>query len=168
QTRSMKPPPRCKTCRTVDEKAASPTRGKCLSPASRSSLFTASDKRRLRSPVSCILRSNGLNHHECAKGSFARRRLRPFRASRKYPKKGPFSNMIKRIIAFEKRGGRGCPLVWTALLQSFHQKTPDLDATSDDSVLGMRIEKLSWYWRFLLMIVLVRQLNSRESGLSTI
>jgi len=39
---------------------------------------------------------------------------------------------------------------------------------SDDSVLGMRIEKLSWYWRFLLMIVLVRQLNSRESGLSTI
>ena len=41
--------------------------------------------------------------------------------------------MIKRIIAFEKRGGRGCPLVWTALLQSFHQKTPDLDATSDDN-----------------------------------
>ena len=42
-------------------KAASPTRGKCLSPASRSSLFTASDKKRLRSPVSYILRNNGLN-----------------------------------------------------------------------------------------------------------
>jgi hypothetical protein len=27
---------------------------------------------------------------------------------------------------------------------------------------GMRIERLSWYWRFLLMIVLVRQLDSRE------
>ena len=27
---------------------------------------------------------------------------------------------------------------------------------------GMRIERLSWYWRFLLMIILVRQLNSRE------
>jgi hypothetical protein len=27
---------------------------------------------------------------------------------------------------------------------------------------GMRIERLSWYWRFLLMIVLVRKLNSRE------
>src|SRR3984893_4020164 len=27
---------------------------------------------------------------------------------------------------------------------------------------GMRIERLSWYWRFLLMIVLVRQLNSRK------
>src|SRR5208283_5052110 len=27
---------------------------------------------------------------------------------------------------------------------------------------GMRIERLSWYWRFLLMIVLVRHLNSRE------
>jgi hypothetical protein len=25
-----------------------------------------------------------------------------------------------------------------------------------------RIERLSWYWRFLLMIILVRQLNSRE------
>jgi hypothetical protein len=34
---------------------------------------------------------------------------------------------------------------------------------------GMRIERLSWYWRFLLMIVLMRQLNSREeTGLSTI
>ena len=101
QTRSMKPPPRCKTCRTVDEKAASPTRGKSLSPASRSSLFTASDKRRLRSPVSCILRSNGLNHHEGAKGSFARRRLRPFRAGRKYQKKVPYPNMIKCIIMLE-------------------------------------------------------------------
>ena len=80
QTRSMKPLPHCKTGRTVDEKAASPTRGKCLFPASRSSLFTASDKRRLRSPVSCILRSNGLNHHEGAKGSFARRHFRLLRA----------------------------------------------------------------------------------------
>jgi hypothetical protein len=26
---------------------------------------------------------------------------------------------------------------------------------------GTQIERLSWYWRFLLMIVLVRQLNSR-------
>jgi hypothetical protein len=33
---------------------------------------------------------------------------------------------------------------------------------------GMRIERLSWYWRFLLMIILVRKLNSRESGQSTI
>ena len=34
---------------------------------------------------------------------------------------------------------------------------------------GMRIERLSWYWRFLLMIVLVRQLDSRKKlGLSTI
>ena len=30
---------------------------------------------------------------------------------------------------------------------------------------GMRIERLSWYWRFLLMIVLVRHLNSsQETG----
>jgi hypothetical protein len=34
---------------------------------------------------------------------------------------------------------------------------------------GMQIERLSWYWRFLLMIVLERQLDSREKlGLSTI
>jgi TniQ len=33
---------------------------------------------------------------------------------------------------------------------------------------GTRMEAMSWYWRFLLMIILVRQLNSRESGLSTI
>jgi hypothetical protein len=33
---------------------------------------------------------------------------------------------------------------------------------------GMRMEALSWYWRFLLMIILARRLNSRESGLSTI
>jgi hypothetical protein len=33
---------------------------------------------------------------------------------------------------------------------------------------GSRIEAVSWYWRFLLMIILVRRLNSRESGLSTI
>ena len=102
----MKPPPRCKTCRTVDEKVADPTRGKCLSPASRSSLFTASDKRRLRSPVSCILRSNGLNHHEGAKGSFARRRFRPFDIALPAPlesiqKKIPFSNMIKLISGLE-------------------------------------------------------------------
>jgi hypothetical protein len=80
QTRSMKPPPRCKTCRTVDEKAASPTRGKCLSPASRSSLFTASDKKRLRSPVSCTLRSNGPNRHVAKTIRFAtslKRKKRP-------------------------------------------------------------------------------------------
>jgi len=111
QTRSMKPPPRCKTCRTVDEKAASPTRGKCLSPASRSSLFTASDKERLRSPVSCILRSNGLNHKRaqrilCATSPsdlliscFPRR-------SKVSKKKIPFSNTIKCIIAF-KPGVKG-------------------------------------------------------------
>jgi hypothetical protein len=34
---------------------------------------------------------------------------------------------------------------------------------------GMRIERLSWYWRFLLMIVLVRQLiPERELRSSTI
>jgi hypothetical protein len=33
---------------------------------------------------------------------------------------------------------------------------------------GRRMEVMSWYWRFLLMIILVRQLNSRASGLSTI
>jgi uncharacterized protein DUF4158 len=33
---------------------------------------------------------------------------------------------------------------------------------------GTRMEAMSWYWRFLLMIILVRRLNSRESGLSTI
>ena len=33
---------------------------------------------------------------------------------------------------------------------------------------GRRMEAMSWYWRFLLMIILVRRLNSRESGLSTI
>src|ERR1700730_15672547 len=93
---------------TVDEKVAGPTRGKCLSPASRSSLFTASDKSRLRPPVSCILRSNGLNHHEGAKGSFARRRFRPFDIALSAPvesiqKKIPFSNMIKLIIVFKRR-----------------------------------------------------------------
>jgi hypothetical protein len=31
-----------------------------------------------------------------------------------------------------------------------------------------RIETFSWYWRFLLMIALVRQLISKESGLSAI
>jgi predicted ATPase len=31
-----------------------------------------------------------------------------------------------------------------------------------------RVETLSWYWRFLLMIIVVRQLSSRESELSTI
>jgi hypothetical protein len=106
QTRSMKPPPRCKTCRTVDEKAASPTRGKCLSPASRSSLFTASDKKRLRSPVSCILRSNGLNHHEGAKDPLRNVAIRPFDIALSAPvesiqKKIPFSNMIKLIIGFK-------------------------------------------------------------------
>jgi hypothetical protein len=33
---------------------------------------------------------------------------------------------------------------------------------------GSRIGAVSRYWRFLLMIILARQLNSRESGLSTI
>jgi hypothetical protein len=33
---------------------------------------------------------------------------------------------------------------------------------------GTRMEAMSWYLRFLLMIILVRKLNSRESGLSTI
>ena len=33
---------------------------------------------------------------------------------------------------------------------------------------GSRIEAVSWYWRFLLKIILARQLNSKESGLSTI
>jgi len=33
---------------------------------------------------------------------------------------------------------------------------------------GTRMEVLSWYWRFLLMIILARRLNSGESGLSTI
>jgi TniQ protein len=33
---------------------------------------------------------------------------------------------------------------------------------------GTRMEAMSWYWRFLLMIILARRLNSRESGLSTI
>jgi hypothetical protein len=35
---------------------------------------------------------------------------------------------------------------------------------------GTRMKAMSWYWRFLflLMILLVRRLNSRESGLSTI
>ena len=33
---------------------------------------------------------------------------------------------------------------------------------------GRRMEAMSWYWRFLLMNILVRRLNSRESGLSTI
>jgi hypothetical protein len=33
---------------------------------------------------------------------------------------------------------------------------------------GTRMEALSWYWRFLLMIILARRRNSRESGLSTI
>ena len=33
---------------------------------------------------------------------------------------------------------------------------------------GTRMEAMSWYWRFLLMIIIVRRLNSRESGLSTI
>jgi hypothetical protein len=33
---------------------------------------------------------------------------------------------------------------------------------------GTRMEAMSWYWRFLLMIILIRQLNSRKSGLSTI
>jgi len=32
---------------------------------------------------------------------------------------------------------------------------------------GTRMEALSWYWRVLLMIILVRQLNSRESALAT-
>jgi hypothetical protein len=31
-----------------------------------------------------------------------------------------------------------------------------------------RMEALSWYWRFLLMIILARRLNSGESGLSMI
>jgi hypothetical protein len=31
-----------------------------------------------------------------------------------------------------------------------------------------RVETLSWYWRFLLMIIVVRQPSSRESELSTI
>jgi hypothetical protein len=30
------------------------------------------------------------------------------------------------------------------------------------------MEAMSCYWRFLLMNILVRRLNSRESGLSTI
>jgi hypothetical protein len=30
------------------------------------------------------------------------------------------------------------------------------------------IEAVSWHWRFLLIIILARQLNARESGLSTI
>jgi hypothetical protein len=30
------------------------------------------------------------------------------------------------------------------------------------------IETLSWYWRFLLMIILVRQLRSKEAEPSTI
>ena len=38
---------------------------------------------------------------------------------------------------------------------------------SDGSVRGREWKRMSWYWRFLLMIILVRQLNSRESGLST-
>src|SRR5208283_4381052 len=29
---------------------------------------------------------------------------------------------------------------------------------------GSRVEAVSWYWRFLLMIILARQVNSRESG----
>jgi hypothetical protein len=33
---------------------------------------------------------------------------------------------------------------------------------------GFANKAVSWYWRFLLMIILARQLNSRESGLSTI
>ena len=33
---------------------------------------------------------------------------------------------------------------------------------------GRRMEAMSCYWRFLLMNILVRRLNSRESGLSTI
>ena len=33
---------------------------------------------------------------------------------------------------------------------------------------GTRMEAMSWYWRFLLMIILARRLNSRESRLSTI
>ena len=33
---------------------------------------------------------------------------------------------------------------------------------------GSRIEAVSWYWRFVLIIILPRQLNPRESGLSTI
>jgi hypothetical protein len=33
---------------------------------------------------------------------------------------------------------------------------------------GTRMEVLSWYWRFLLMIILARRLNSGESGLFTI
>jgi hypothetical protein len=33
---------------------------------------------------------------------------------------------------------------------------------------GMRVVAMSWYWRFLLMIILARRLNSRKSGLSTI
>src|SRR5271166_253712 len=107
QTRSMKPPPRCKTCRTVDEKAASPTRGKCLSPAPRSSLFTASDKKRLRSPVSCILRSNGLNHHEGSKDPLRNVAIRPFDIELSAPvesiqKNDPFFNTIKYIIVLEK------------------------------------------------------------------
>ena len=56
-------------------------------------IFTASDKKRLRSPVSCILRSNGLNHREGAKDRLRNVAIRPFdiafRAGRKYPKKDP-------------------------------------------------------------------------------
>jgi ParE toxin of type II toxin-antitoxin system, parDE len=48
-------------------KGRKPNTRKCLSPASPSPLFTGWDKKRSRSPVSCILRSNGLNHHEGAK-----------------------------------------------------------------------------------------------------
>jgi hypothetical protein len=33
---------------------------------------------------------------------------------------------------------------------------------------GTRMEAMSWYRRFLLMIIHVRRLNSRESGLSTL
>ena len=33
---------------------------------------------------------------------------------------------------------------------------------------GTRMEAMSWYWPFLLMIILVRRLNSREWGLSKI
>ena len=77
--------------------------------------------------------------------------------------------------------GRLCAKAFTEKLRILMQR---LTATTDDRVPlfvriadadprlrhylfgrqrpGMRIERLSWYWRFLLMIVLVRQLNSRE------
>ena len=59
-------------------KGRKPNTREMLISGSRSSLFTASDEMRLRSPGSCILRSNGLNHHEGAKNPLRNVAIRPF------------------------------------------------------------------------------------------